>query len=86
MPTPPRAWTGARPVADYVPDLTCIVRKEPEHRPFDWLRGGPKSGVSTVICGRATVEQYLRCGYVFDWPATDAARRAALPSHKGAGE
>lgn len=73
---------------DYVPDLTCIVRKEPERRPFDWLRGGPRFGVSTVICGRATVEQYLRQGYTFDWPATDAARRkgAALPSHQGAGE
>jgi hypothetical protein len=31
-------------VADYVPDLTCIVRKEPERRPFDWLRGGMKFG------------------------------------------
>lgn len=47
-----------------VADDTCIVRKR------DWL-GRIKA---TVICGRATVEQYLRQGYAFDWKATDEAR------------
>ena len=62
---------------DYVPDLTCIVRRK--RRWFD-----PRNmGESTVICGRATVEQYLRCGYAFDWPATDNARAKAMEARQG---
>lgn len=70
-------------MSDYVPDLTCIVRRAAPRR--SWLaslKGEPVFGESTVICGRATVEQYLRCGYEFDWPATDAARSRHMPEAK----
>lgn len=58
----------------YVPDLTCIVRRK--RRWFD-----PRNmGDSTAICGRVNVEQYLRQGYVFDWEATDKARKPWTPA------
>jgi hypothetical protein len=46
-------------------DETCVLRKKGR---------GFRSGLDTVICGQATVEPYLRQGYVFDWEATDKAR------------
>lgn len=54
-------------------DLTCVL-----------IRARGLFGKETVICGQRIVEQYLRVGYAFDWPATDRARsvgqsvRAAL--------
>lgn len=62
-------------------DLTCIVRRR-----ASVLRG---LSSDTVICGQAVVERYLRCGYEFDWPATDSARAKdtnAVEIVKDAGE
>ena len=55
---------------DYVPDLTCCLRKKRR-----WSDGG---GYDSVICGRVNAEQYLRQGYTFDWEMTDHARACRL--------